>query len=657
MKINKRKCRKFADPGLKMNAGSGILHADQIDYIIRTAVKLIDHHKTLILYVYSRAQAAQGDFRPLWVVFQTKDDFITLARKEDGGTTWHTAGFERLENTWDLHQKCAFYSLSDEKRLCGYFKSDPGNGLEPLLEAQGDIQERQRIREKKVIHRMSDVSALPRGLKNWIHKSIMPAYFFYNYKRGGRNVPGVCSACGKEIQLSGVKQGRKAICPHCRHELIMKPRSRRGDCMTDRDTCQVIQSVGNGELVMRIIKVYYMYTDDTPEIQVYENARQFIRQDADGWIDAESYYYSYNDSALTHWKKGNRPVFSSWQYSFEADTCGHVYAKNLPDAFQGTPWQYCPIADFYDHFREPMQALPFLQAYLQHPRLEHLVKVGFCNIVSDLAYRYNPEGLDETQNRTHRILKVSAEDVPFLKGLGVNLPTLKIFHGYAGVKDRQKLLLWQLEHEVKRDILPILEHMTVHKFIRYVDSQYGFLRFRKTPHGSLRYRGMQALVSEYRDYLDICRKLGYDMKNSFILYPKDLQKSHDRVSRRLKHRHDAKVKKDFKAVYQEISGKLDFEQDGMKIVYPTTPDDVISEGHALRHCVGGYVNRVVKRECIILFLRQCSDEDEPFYTIEVRDNKAVQVRGMKNCAMTPAVEAFVTAWEKRVLRARLSQAA
>ena len=234
---------------------------------------------------------------------------------------------------------------------------------------------------------------------------------------------------------------------------------------------------------------------------------------------------------------------------------------------------------------------------------------------------------------------------------------IKIFQEYTGVKDRQRLLTWQLEQEVSRDILPILNYMTAHKFIWYVDSQYGFLRFRKTPYGALRYRGMQALVSEYRDYLDICHKLGYDMKSSFVLYPKDLQKSHDSVSRRLKHKHDAKVKKNFKAVYQEISGKLDFEQDGMKILYPATPDEVVAEGHALHHCVGRYVERVAKRECLILFLRQCSDEDEPFYTIEVRDNKAVQVRGMKNCDMTPAVEAFITAWEERVLSARLSQVA
>lgn len=39
MKINKRECRKFADPGFKMNQNHGLLHAEKVKYIVRTAVK------------------------------------------------------------------------------------------------------------------------------------------------------------------------------------------------------------------------------------------------------------------------------------------------------------------------------------------------------------------------------------------------------------------------------------------------------------------------------------------------------------------------------------------------------------------------------------------------------------------------------------------
>ena len=202
-----------------------------------------------------------------------------------------------------------------------------------------------------------------------------------------------------------------------------------------------------------------------------------------------------------------------------------------------------------------MQLLPFLTAHLEHPRLEHLVKVGFYNLVSDLVYLiYASSGLDETQNRTHRLLGVAAEDVPFLRDMDADLPALIMFREYCqqNLKDRQTLLRWQLDRKVERNILPALDHMTAHRFMRYLDGQHSFLQYRKTQYGGLHYNSMQALVTEYRDYLDMCGKLGCDMTSSSILYPKDLQKAHDKLTHRIKLKADAQMRKDFKIAYQNI---------------------------------------------------------------------------------------------------------
>lgn len=320
--------------------------------------------------------------RPCMTVFQGRDDFITLSVTGDGGTKWRTAAFDNLGTDWRFARICAFYTAKDEERVKKYLQNSTDSGFNALAIAQYKIQEkrrieRQRIKESRILKRMSCISPLPRGLKHWIHKSVMPAYFFYDYKRGGIDVKGVCSSCGKEIILSGVKQGVKKICPHCRKELTCKPRSRRGSCMYDRSTVQVIQKTGNRELVVRIVKAYYSYFGDTPKIQIYENARKFIYQNAVGTIKIEDYYYSHG-GILTDWKNGTLPTpFGYWKYNFEADTCGHLFTKNIPDELAWTPWQYCPIDRFYSHFHEPMQALPFLTAYLEHPRLEHLVKSDF----------------------------------------------------------------------------------------------------------------------------------------------------------------------------------------------------------------------------------------------------------------------------------------
>lgn len=654
MKVNKKECRKFADPGIKMPLQNGLLHAAQVKYIVRTAIKIINHHRILILYLYDREKAAQGNFKPCMTMFQSTDDFITLSYKDGGSTFWRKAAFERLDENWCTQKICAFYSQKDEVRIGKYFKSD-ADGFAPLIRAQDVILERRRIerqrtKEKHILDRMAGVPAMPRGLKAWIHKSVMSGYFFYDFKKGGRDVPGVCSACGREIKFSGVKQGKKFRCPNCRKEIIAKPRSRRGRDMYDRKTCQVIQRISDRELVIRIVKVYYKYQGDVPDVQIYENARQFIIKNPDGRICTEAYYYVYHDRfLLTPWKEGERPSYSLWQEWFEADTCGHVYTKNLPDTLAGTPWQYCPIKEFYNYWHESMQSITFLAAYHRHPALEHLVKTGFYSLVSDIVFRYTSGCLDETQHRTHQIIGVAAEDVPFLRDIDVNIAALQIFQKYTGLKDRQKLLLWQIENKVEHNILPILQHMTVHKAVKYLDNQFAFLRFWKTKYGAQRYNNMQDLVTEYWDYLEMCKKMNYDLKNNFVKYPADLQKAHDKVAGRLKHKEDARIKRAFMDVYKSIAGKYDFEKDGMKIVYPETPGAVVKEGHALHHCVGDYTNHVASHSCVILFLRQCCDLEKSFYTIEIRGSQIVQIRGMGNCVATPDVEKFIKSWKQRVL--------
>lgn len=81
------------------------------------------------------------------------------------------------------------------------------------------------------------------------------------------------------------------------------------------------------------------------------------------------------------------------------------------------------------------------------------------------------------------------------------------------------------------------------------------------------------------------------------------------------------------------------------------PYKVSPEGNALHHCVGSYANRVAKKECVILFLRRTEELEKPFYTVEVRNRKVVQVQGMGHCDPTPEVEAFMAQWGRQVLRA------
>ena len=475
----------------------------------------------------------------------------------------------------------------------------------------------------------------------------MPAYFIYDHARHGE-ASGICTSCGQESALRNVKHNAEGICPHCGRKLTMKPRGRIGR-LFDRETFNVIQKTKTGELAIRIMKATCAYGTDSPGTAVYESARRILRVGEDGTVRCERFYYAHSDR---RWRPGDRPVPYPYQYNFEPITYGRVYCDNLPKALAGTPWEYCPIREFSDDGRNPMEMLPFLTAYIEHPRLEHLIKTGFRHLASDLAHgRAGSDLLDETQHRTHRILRIAAEDVDFLRNMGADADTLRKFQPYAGMKDGQRLLRWQLEHGVSYNVDRCLEHTTAHKLMRYMDKQHSVLRERKTESGWQRYREMQSVVTEYRDYLDMCARLGYDMKNTFVLFPKDLHAAHDRVQKRVKIRTSIQLREDFAAAMKAISRHLGFESDGMMIVMPSSPDEIIAEGQALHHCVGTYVDRVAKHESIILFLRMANAPDKSFFTIEVKNRKAVQVRGMQNRAATPEVQAFVDRFERQVLMA------
>lgn len=95
--------------------------------------------------------------------------------------------------------------------------------------------------------------------------------------------------------------------------------------------------------------------------------------------------------------------------------------------------------------------------------------------------------------------------------------------------------------------------MTVPRSMKCAGQQFAILSRRKNQYGGQRCRDMQAVVSEYRDYLDMCGKLDYDLNNSFVFYSADLQKFLDKVAYRVKIKADAQMRHDFQTAMRAIT--------------------------------------------------------------------------------------------------------
>ena len=104
-KIDKRACRKFSAPGLTFNLNDGVLHAESVQYIIRTAVRNISGQRILILYIYPRENILAGISMPRWVMFQGRDDYATLSLRKDAAATWQCSSIDSLERTYGFDSK------------------------------------------------------------------------------------------------------------------------------------------------------------------------------------------------------------------------------------------------------------------------------------------------------------------------------------------------------------------------------------------------------------------------------------------------------------------------------------------------------------------------------------------------------------------------
>lgn len=659
MTLSKRACRRYADPKLTFQQNNGLLHSEQIKYIVRTAIKNVGGKRMLLLYIYLREQLEHGEYSPLWTMFQGKEDFITLAAREDGSRIWRISNFENLE--YGICNKLAFYTLADKERVARYCGGSQDalvelDHLQCRIKAKKELERRHK-KQRPIIQRMDKLQPMPRDFRGWLHREILPQYLFYTYSKGKAAMKGYCSACRHEVQVSGPKHNSEGLCPRCRKTVIFKSRGKRG-YLSDRCTAQVLQRISGDELVIRVMKVYCNYRkEEIPELSVYESTRIFVRRDAQGKFLTDPYHHSFECGDLTPWKEGYCPVMYIYQSNFNAEVCGHLYHRNLDEALHGTPWQYSQLKPFYLFDKEPMATAPYLEALLAYPQLEMLFKMGFYKLTCDLIYRGSLQyALDRTGKKAFDILKVWPEDVAALRQMNGSAADLSSMQKYRekGIRPevRAEIYGWMEKHKIQNDheILRLMKCITLQKLFGYAEKQFALLHGRKNDRGQARYESMGRILDEYQDYLRMCEEQQYDMGSTFVLFPRNLQQAHDRISDYIKAKLDAEQKRKFHALYRRISKSLCFEKDGLVIAFPKSPKDIVSEGNALRHCVGGYVSRVANGRCIILFLRYAGKTKESFYTIEVRDGEVAQVRGLQNCEPTPEVKSFISDWKQNVLQ-------
>lgn len=660
-KIDKRACRKFAMPELEFNLNEGVLHVESCPYIIRTAVRNIAGQRILVLYIYQRESILAGSIKPRWVMFHIRDDFATLSFRENAKATWQCSTLDSLDRIGGFDSKCAFYRQQDEARVARFCKCERGaismlGYLQRLISYRKEL-ERKWKKQRAIIDRMKYVPVLPRDLKGFIHREVMPQYIFYDYQR---KAPGhaYCTACRHEVRIAAAKHNTSGLCPRCKKKITFKCRGRRGRIF-DRETVQVLQKAEGNGLVLRIIKVYRSFADsDIPNhFEIWENARQFITLSSSGQCSVDAYYYHYKAGYdLTPWCNGYRPVFDRWKYNFTADMSGVLYQRNLSDTLKDTPWAYSQLEAF-SGIASFSGVATFLSAYIKRPKIEHLIKMKLYRLVSGIiygGYSYSAlQAINFNGENMRAILGIDRPYFPLLRELNPSIDQLHLIRQLlqADHKPSTEQIKWFIASKISNAdaAKELLAHMSVHKLQRYVEQQ-----FAPEDEAALKrvdYYKMNTLITDYHDYLCMCKELQYDVKNSFILFPRELKAAHDSVAKTLKDKRTAEHEKAIAGSFDEWQKRYQYQSKELMMIPPHSAKEIVDEGAALHHCVRLYVKNVAEKKSVILFVRNVDEPDKSLCTVEVKDGQVTQARGFDNEEPPAQITAFIEQWKQRVLYA------
>lgn len=652
-RIDKRACRSFLEPVNAPNSDCGLFLIPKLKYIVRTAVKIIGHRRLLVLCFYGRGNIPGCKPELTYTMFQAGDDFITYDHRPNVKNRWRNVMWENLESDYNFYNSgCAFYCRPDELRTVNFCKpyasdADSLDGLGALSKVQHKIRDtetlaRQKNRERKIRARMSGLRPLPGDVDRWLQRKVLPAYFFYDYKKSRRSLEGVCSACGQRSELSGVRHNAAGVCPSCGRTFTMKSNGRRGH-IWDRATASIVQRLNGSEVIIRIVKAYQSWSREGEyKLDFYEEIRQIVNGETQ---EAEVYHVSNKTVGITPWKPGYPPVLYLCSECFNRETCGHLYCRNLSQELKGTSWQYCQLEAFYNGVQDQIEVAPYLTAYQKVPAIEFFVKLGLFWLATHVVYRRNgTAGINTKGKNLREVLQIAPSDLSWLqrpKACIRDLILLRVLRSSGG-QPSEEFFAWLDDHDLKdADRLERAIHYTTpHKLMRYIEKQFSQLHIPD-------YRGYAGTLADYDDYLQFCEQLQYDLKNDFVLFPKNLERAHDQAQDLVKQHQVEHLDPQIASMQKELKRLYQFKSGGLVVRPPCSAQEIVREGQKLHHCVGGYAQTMAQNKCVILFIRKEEKKDKPFYTVEVRNNQIIQVRGANNRAPVPEVSDFLESWKKK----------
>lgn len=583
--------------------------------------------------IYERKMLSDGLREPRYRLFLLEDGRYYTWDFPAG--SWRTACVDNLSR--DYQEEGYFYSdrkiwmeEADRKTIVEFCV----NGIEEPRKAVSRWQTHGKNRKEfeEIDSEMALVPPIPKDFGDFVRNEVMPQYIFYD---AGRNVrTGYCTRCRHEVKIRDPRYGKKGICSRCRNPITYKTRKKSGNII-DWGYAGLLQKTKAG-YVYRYFKVKMEYVNGEYKGGGYwEEIRKIY--DSELRIRGEYEFIRYKQTDWIRWCYRDRYRY----YNYENGAI--LYNRNLKTILKGSRLQYSGLEYFvkHGHEHEKLWLSEFIVTYQYKPGIEQLIKCRFYRVVRHILEHGRDEYINWDQKSAPKILGLEKEYYRLIAGRNPTHREYEVTWEAQGAGVRMKWTQVQFFAKSHRNFAIYIRHTTPHKMERYIRENLN-----EGP----------SLIQEYHDYLQMAAGLRYNLDDPWILFPRDMQKRHKELieERREVDKRIEKMKDEEKDVMFRKNQRpyccLEMETEQFLLRLPREVHEIRQEGNAMHHCVATYIDRVVKGETTILFLREKSNPETPFYTMEVRGGQMIQCRAKYNGGMTEEVKAFVELFKRKKLR-------
>lgn len=565
-------------------------------------------------------------------------------------------------------------------------------------------------------HAGGSLKAVPAEIRRRV-KDDLPHYIWVIDMEGGRERAVWCEWCEclrYETKRGGkwpqpLPQGETVTCHACGGKAIAKHTSRKFSGLRDRlEVIWYQVSATDPDAIMAFgafVDRDFMGADEerpwTLDAEIDVRSCAVIRWGEDGWRFSEQVTgWTPFSGPNGGWMPGGKkwvPVKRLGCLTF-GDTAGPMvfgakrperllYEDTLGEAIGQTPFARAWHPD-YLLLERGLDGVEALTRIARYPCIEYMSKLGMTEFLPECLLGYLPANMINWRGRTMAaVLKLPKGRLGEMKGAGITAtPALvavlkwmeanglrleiRAAKNVATLMDR-KYNAGVIATALGRVLADNFPASRWRKALKYMARQLWRMEpeeedGRAPRAGRSRRHAARITIGDFEDYWRLVRNLGDSLADDAVAFPGDLRAAEQRCEARRDREREAmealKNKDNDDAIRNRLpvlEKRFGFAFGGLILRPAKDAAEVVAEGKALHHCVGGYVRRYAQGETVICVLRRAVEPDKPWRTVEIsaRTGRLVQDRGYHNDTAglgipldshyRAALECFWSAWKER----------